>query len=324
MNYLRIATWNANGLVNKIHELEVFLREEKIDICLISETHFTKQSYVRVKGYTTYHSTHPSNKARGGSAVIIKDSVKHTEDIKIDIESMQVTTVCVQTKCKKINISAIYCPPRYSLLKSDYLDLLESLGSHFIVGGDFNAKHTYWGSRLSTPKGKMLYAAGKEANCDFYSSGKPTYWPTDLKKVPDLIDFFAVKGLSNNYIEVTDCSDLTSDHTPVILTISETLIQREAPPRLTTCKTDWDGFRIELESLIELQVPLQSPEQLEKEVNLLVDNIQQAAWNNTPDKARKFNNVNFNYPLEVHQLVKEKRKARKKWHKVVHQKIRQY
>ena len=32
-----------------ISELEIFLRNEKIDICLISETHFTKQSYVTIR-----------------------------------------------------------------------------------------------------------------------------------------------------------------------------------------------------------------------------------------------------------------------------------
>lgn len=46
-----------------------------------------------------YHSTRPSNKTRGRSAVLIKDSTKHTEDMKI--EMMQVSTVCMQTKHMK-------------------------------------------------------------------------------------------------------------------------------------------------------------------------------------------------------------------------------
>lgn len=247
-NCLRIATWNANGLLNKKSELEVFLWDEKIDICLISESHFTKQSYIKIHGYTTYHSIHPSNTARGGTSIIIKNSIQHTEDTKIELDTVQMTTVRVQSKSTEFNVSSIYCPPRYRLQKSDYLDLFRSLNHKFIIGGDFNAKHTYWGSRLNTPKGKSLLNAGLEANCDFHSTGKPTYWPTDSNKVPDLIDFFVVKGLSNNYIKMDECSDLTSDHTPVILTISETLIQKEAQPRLTGNKTDWDGFRAALSS----------------------------------------------------------------------------
>lgn len=37
----------------------------KIDICLISETHFTSESYIQLKGYKVYHTVHPFNTARG-------------------------------------------------------------------------------------------------------------------------------------------------------------------------------------------------------------------------------------------------------------------
>ena len=33
----RIAAWNANRFLHKINELDIFVRTEKIDICLISE-----------------------------------------------------------------------------------------------------------------------------------------------------------------------------------------------------------------------------------------------------------------------------------------------
>lgn len=195
MACLRIVTWNANGLLHKMNELEVFLRTEKIDICLISESHLTKQSIVKkVYGYKIYHTTHPSNIARDGASVLIKDSIQHIEDTKIELEAMPVSTVRVQTKNMELNVSAIYCPPRHKLQESDYLNFLKTLNRNFIIG-DFKAKDTYWGSRLITPKGKMLYNAGKKANCDFCSSGKPTYWPTDLKEVPDLIDFFVIRSV---------------------------------------------------------------------------------------------------------------------------------
>lgn len=29
----------------------------------------------------------------------------------------------------------------------------------------------------------------------FLSNGKPSYWPTDRNKTPDLLDFFVYKGL---------------------------------------------------------------------------------------------------------------------------------
>jgi exonuclease III len=72
---IRIATWNANGITRNQAELQVFLELQKIDICLISETHLTRQSYLSFRGYNFYHTIHPSNTARGGSAIIIKSNI---------------------------------------------------------------------------------------------------------------------------------------------------------------------------------------------------------------------------------------------------------
>lgn len=122
------------------------------------------------------------------------------------------------------------------------------------------------------------------------------------------------KGISNNYIGIDESSDLTSDHSPVIMTISETLLQEEMPPKLTSKKTDWDGFKAELETNIDLKVPLKSPEQLEMEVELFIPDLQQAAWNNIPAiSTTKNSNKNNIYPIEIRVMVNEKRKLRKKW-----------
>jgi len=39
------------------------------------------------------------------------------------------------------------------------MEFFNTLGDRFIAAGDYNAKHTHWGSRLVTPKGKQLYNA---------------------------------------------------------------------------------------------------------------------------------------------------------------------
>ena len=39
--FLLIAQWNANGLAQHKDEFQLFLQQNKIDILLVSETHFT-------------------------------------------------------------------------------------------------------------------------------------------------------------------------------------------------------------------------------------------------------------------------------------------
>jgi endonuclease/exonuclease/phosphatase family metal-dependent hydrolase len=93
--------------------------------------------------------------------------------------------------------------------------LFNKINSRFIIGGDFNAKHTHWGSRLVTPKGRELYKATVDYGCEFASTGKPTYWPADPNRTPDLIDFFVIKNISSNYIKIEETLDLNSDHSPI-------------------------------------------------------------------------------------------------------------
>lgn len=45
-------------------------------------------------------------------------------------------------------------------------------------------------------------------------TGKPTYWPIDDNKVPDLLDFFISKKLSYNFIEIKDNFEQSSECSP--------------------------------------------------------------------------------------------------------------
>lgn len=55
--------WNCNGLLQHQHqqELQEVLDIANIDICLISETHFTTESFIKFQGYNLYHTIHPDN-----------------------------------------------------------------------------------------------------------------------------------------------------------------------------------------------------------------------------------------------------------------------
>ena len=311
---LKIVTWNANGLSQSIPELEIFLNSEKIDICLIAESHFTQKSYIKLRGYCCYNAIHPANRARGGATIIIRENIKHYEETKTELETMQIASVIVQlNNYKTVRIASIYCPPRHQLKKIDYIEMFDTMGPSFILGGDFNAKNTFWGSRLTSPKGKELLSAAQQLKCDFFSGGAPTYWPSDTKKIPDLIDFFIAKGIAENYIHVENSDALSSDHSPVILIISETIILKEKPPRLYNNRTNWLLFMQLIEDNIDLQVPIKNNTQLEEEVELLITTIQKAAWNSTPfDK--KTTEKNITYTEEIRNLVAKKRKARKTWH----------
>jgi len=201
---LKLTAWNANGLLQHQQELRAVLDTEKVDVCLVSETHFTKQSCIKFRGHKVCHTIHPENSARGGSAVIINENIHLHEEIKYETEGIQATAVCIKARNYSIVIVGIYCPPKHPLKKYEYLEFLGQMGNRFIVGGDFNAKNTHWGSRLTTAKGREVLRAIQETGCEAMSTGKPTYWLTDPGKIPDLIDFFIIKNIPAQYLQIEE------------------------------------------------------------------------------------------------------------------------
>jgi exonuclease III len=51
--FLRIALWNANVLAQHKDEIQLFLQHNKIDILLISETHFTTKKSSTTEALST-------------------------------------------------------------------------------------------------------------------------------------------------------------------------------------------------------------------------------------------------------------------------------
>ncbi|KAL1448078.1 hypothetical protein WDU94_013869 [Cyamophila willieti] len=105
--------------------------------------------------------------------------------------------------------------------------------------------------------------------------------------------------------------DLSSDHTAITLTLSENIITKTHNAVLVNNKTDWESFRLNLAERIQLNLPLESEEDIDQALEDLVQSIQTSAWDNTPDVKRKLQGIN--YPKEIVSLIREKRKARKKW-----------
>ncbi|KAL4097143.1 hypothetical protein QTP88_021967 [Uroleucon formosanum] len=247
---LRIITWNTNGLVQRKQELEHLMNKEKIDIVLIPETHFTTWATLKLRGYRIYTTEHPSNRAHGGTEVIIKETIKHYELDKHPQEHLQASSVHIKDGNIDLTISAIYCPPRHKVDDKKFIEFFQTLGSRFIAGRDYNAKHTFWGSRLITTKGRELFKSANIIKAQFISPRKPTYWPTDPNKLPEVIDFYVMNGISSNYTKVEGLLELTSDHISVLLSLSSDVIMKQKRMPITNKKTNWDLFRNTLEENI--------------------------------------------------------------------------
>ncbi|CAH2083987.1 unnamed protein product [Euphydryas editha] len=278
---------------------------------LISETHFTSKSYFKIPEYNLYHTMHPDGKAYGGSAILIKANIKHHQSQSYCKDYIQATNVVVYDWNNNITVSALYCPPRHTIKESQFCDYFNTLGHRFIAAGDYNAKHTFWGSRLIVPRGRELLNCIQTNNMDVVSTGQPTYWPSDRSKIPDLIDFCVTKGITRNNISCNSCWDLSSDHSPIIINIQSNIKVTLKKCTLHNKKTNWILFRYLIDEAFKVPPPLKTEDDITNAVEFFNRNVQNAAWNSTP--LDKYKSDAQSVAPNILDLIKEKRKTRKLW-----------
>lgn len=282
----RILAWNANGLLKRKTKLEMFLKTEQIDIALISETHLTSRLRADIYGYKLYTCHHPSGNSHGGTAIYIRSSLQHYEVQSYSKPTIQAAILSVRLHVgTDVRVGAIYSPPRHTVLRSEYDRLFAVMCPKWIAGGDFNAKHPLWGSRLTTTKGKNLYDSLMRNNVQCYSNGSPTYWPTDPDKRSDCIDFFLSHGISANYIDIQNMADLSSDHSPLILTISDTILRKQTASKITSKFKNWEQFREVIHNNLDLKIRLKTPEEIDAAMQYLQTVIVDAAKVSTPQES---------------------------------------
>jgi len=299
-NSILILQFNANGLKNHINELQLVLQEKRIDIALISETRFTKHSYVPITGYNLLKSNHPDNTAHGGAAIYIKSSLQYQYLTNFCQLYLQSCAILLYLNNIPTKIAAIYSPPRHNMNIQNYVDYFSTLSHNFIIGGDYNAKHINWGCRANNPRGLVLYNYTNLKGYNILAPPGPTYWPTSLRKKPDILDIFVSNTPSNLFLTTGNLLEPTSDHSAVLLTVSASL------PKLFHPNTDRRRFHDLVDKNIDMKVSLKSPQEIDDAINKFTNVIQSAAWEAIPTQAQLSNN-SFSILEHIRILIANKR-----------------
>ena len=114
-------------------------------------------------------------------------------------------------------------------------------------------------------------------NLQYLSTRQPTFWPSDTNRQPDLLDFCITKGINAQKFEIDSCLELSSDHTPIIVTMHTLNTTMQQKPSLYNKSTDLDAFREILDEPINMKIPLKSQINIEEAVATLTSGIQQSS-----------------------------------------------
>ena len=116
-------------------------------------------------------------------------------------------------------------------------------------------------------------------------------------------------------MSVESCLDVSSDHSPVILSFGSEALLKEKPPVLFNKNTNWQYYRELIDMNLNINIPLKTNRDIEEAVNKFTTVIQNAAWEATPKLGIHASSLHtVNYPIHVKRLIAQKRRLRRIWY----------
>jgi hypothetical protein len=161
--------------MNHKSEILATLQNNRIDIALISETHFTNSSNFYLPGYQIFKTNHPDGMAHSGAAIIIRSSLIYYPLPSIQLLHIQACGISLALNSIPINIYVAYSPPYHTITHVQLNDFFTTLGQKFIIGGDINAKRMQWGCRTNNSRGNILKALAYIKKYKIHAPPSPTY-----------------------------------------------------------------------------------------------------------------------------------------------------
>lgn len=151
---IRLAFWNADGILSQTYQFNYFLREHKIDLLLLQESHLHPTNKWKIRNYKILRPNRLEPK--GGTAIIYKPHLSLQPLDLPALQTLEVTEAKLETPDSPIIFISAYKKPNTSIQTVD-IRKLSRLGTRIIIAGDLNCKHPFWNSRASNQSGKILF-----------------------------------------------------------------------------------------------------------------------------------------------------------------------
>lgn len=326
---LKIIALNVNSLIKitRRHNLNVFLKENKPDFMLISETKLKHQHKLSIENYEVHRNDRITDLG-GGTAILCKNTYK-TEQIICDIvtTSFEYTMVRVYLNNNEtLHVIAIYKPPSQQINSRELKTIIQKCGhSQFIMGGDFNAKHRSWGNQINETNGIILYEWLNEPNNEDKFTMLTGNEQTCNRTKDSFIDLMIFSASLINKYSSADHNQLqvipyTSDHGAIVFEfkISALICKKNPPCRFVYNNVKWNTLNKHIENkLIDLKIP-QTRNMSTNEIDNLAIDIQEAICDTVEKYIKKIPVNDYAYIEESAQTkslkhnlkILQRRKAR--------------
>lgn len=313
INNLVIINWNANGIKRNRNTLAAFLSHHNVDIACISETHLCATDSIKFNGYSIYRNDRVSVRPSGGVALIIRTKIKHQQAYIPPLQSLEAVAVTLSINNVNNTIVSTYQSPSYNMYTKDFDKILNNYNK-IIIMGDLNSKHVNWKCNTTNSNGRKLHKYLSNSSTIISAPDRPTYYPYDSNKNPDILDIVLLKSISL-LIKQEPLFELDSDHLPVKITIWAHLSLTDPPRKLINGKPDWDKFKCYMDTNIKIPRNISNTIIADEAINHLRETIHKAAesCSTVPKKSTPNNNYISKITPSIQKLIKTKHHIRKQW-----------
>ena len=224
INKLNIINWNARSLRSNIVEFVNFLRNNNINIAIITETFLDSQAKIFIPGYNVIRKDRPNRKG-GGVAIIVKNNIEysHLPDLKLEI--IESVGIQIFTNFGPITFYSVYmpvaCTKKNNLenkFKNDIKKLASNLGNFCIIG-DLNAKSRMWNNNRENTNGHILTNLLNKGKFTVQYSDTPTYLCKSTGTSSNLD--ICLTNITRFISKPQTILDLQSDHFPVLFCLEK-------------------------------------------------------------------------------------------------------
>ncbi|GFV94215.1 probable RNA-directed DNA polymerase from transposon X-element [Trichonephila clavipes] len=314
MSGLSLCSWNANGLLSKIFEFNLFVEKYDPDILLLQETHLRPTHNTNIKNYTCYRNDRITDgPATGGTLIFIKNSIPHVNPPTPTFHHVEATTVTITPpNANPVSITSIYIPPRSDnrLFTLD-LETILQINSNCVIFGDFNATHSAWNCSHNSTRGTQLKTFTDATNLEIAFPASHTRYGYNSSNT---LDFALISNLNFPYT-IESISELSSDHNPVMLSFNlNSSIHKNNSRAFTTC---WSAFKIHLKNHFHLSeyANINSTTILENKIAKFTDAVSSAHSH----ASEPIKNTRHSYtPQHIKQIITLKNRARKLFQRTLH------
>lgn len=301
-----MCVFNADSIVQQVMEFREFMKEQHIDICMVSETMLKPGVKATVPNYKCYRKDRPT--AGGGVAIYIKRGIPHHQVYPPVTRELETVAVEVATATGPLTIVAVYRQPSYQLDEAD-IPALAQIRGKLIIGGDLNAKHADWNARQTTRAGIQLQRLARDHQFNVWGPEEPTHFPKNGDR-PDVLDIALTKRITG-FVTTTSINRMSSDHNPVIVEVDVGEWTAIPHHQQSYKRTNWEQFQENVATEIA-RAPPPNADTAEQALEDLTKAILQAAEEATPPR-RDGPPPQITLPEHLLAQIKHKNRVAKEW-----------